>query len=441
MAHTLVVQVQTLTCKQAIFRGTTLRAYGSQHQRPSWAKAIGAIVIGLAWLICATSSAKAAALEDLKSGSYQFILEVHELVRTYTCHALMDKSGMLRIGTEQDGLPVNSVVDLKGQKAMLIWPQQKMVQINKLDVPAKDLYKAVHKSVMSGETLQELWALKQADNQPFEAREVDGHQAQGYQIKQETDLAVTEYLIWRDAKSSLPVRVEISTTIKAMPQLSNKVVIHGFQAIENPDPKLFSMEVPEGYTLGNTMTLDQLRASSLEHATTRPTATDEAVKILNAMQRWNTKQEQDQAISELMDVNWDRDFQFGVNAPFFSMTEREFAQLTHEDQRKLIEQINGQLNPYREVAVRLQELAQQATDPAEAERYLRVAMHLGEQLDQDHRMLVVQLVGIGVKNLAAKDLASLYEKNGQADKQQQMLQEIEALKQHAKDLKKGVLGM
>jgi outer membrane lipoprotein-sorting protein len=77
---------------------------------------------------------------------------------------------------------------------------------------------------------------------------IDGRLAEGFRIQRGT----MELKIWVDSKTSLPVRVESTTTSGP----AGHTVLTDFQVDVDLDRKLFSLELPTGYTVQQTAQLD-----------------------------------------------------------------------------------------------------------------------------------------------------------------------------------------
>jgi outer membrane lipoprotein-sorting protein len=77
---------------------------------------------------------------------------------------------------------------------------------------------------------------------------IDGRLAEGFRIQRDT----LELKIWVDSKTSLPVRVETTTT--SGPE--GHTVLSDFQVDMDLDKELFSLELPTGYTLQQTAQID-----------------------------------------------------------------------------------------------------------------------------------------------------------------------------------------
>jgi outer membrane lipoprotein-sorting protein len=79
---------------------------------------------------------------------------------------------------------------------------------------------------------------------------IDGRRAEGFRIQ----LGAVEVKIWADPKTLLPIRVETATGAGAGPEV--RIVMTDFQVGVDLDKSLFSLDVPPGYTIQQTMQID-----------------------------------------------------------------------------------------------------------------------------------------------------------------------------------------
>ena len=82
------------------------------------------------------------------------------------------------------------------------------------------------------------------------AETIDGRTAEGFRIQ----LGAIDVKIWADPKTLLPIRVEETTEAADGPKVS--IVMTDFQVNVPLDESLFSVDVPPGYTVQQTMQID-----------------------------------------------------------------------------------------------------------------------------------------------------------------------------------------
>ncbi len=87
------------------------------------------------------------------------------------------------------------------------------------------------------------------------AKTIDGCTAEGFHIQ----MGAIDVKIWADPKTLLPVRVEQNTVAAAGPKVS--IVMTDFQTNIDLDESLFSLEVPPGYTVQQTINMDMAKIS------------------------------------------------------------------------------------------------------------------------------------------------------------------------------------
>jgi len=85
---------------------------------------------------------------------------------------------------------------------------------------------------------------------------IDGRRAEGFRIQ----LGAVDTKIWADPKTLLPIRVELATGGTAGPE--THIVMTDFQTNVNLDESLFSLDVPPGYSVQQTMQIDLSKSPS-----------------------------------------------------------------------------------------------------------------------------------------------------------------------------------
>jgi outer membrane lipoprotein-sorting protein len=151
-------------------------------------------------------------------------------------------------------------MDVQGRKMIQIFDGQKDKVIT-LDPTAKTVMVINVKNLppdrespygKTFEGLRELVARAQNGNadkvERLDAETIDGRPAQGYRIQ----LGAVEVKIWADPKTMLPIRVEETTSGGA----EVRIVMTDFQVGMDLDKSLFSLDVPEGYTVQQTAEID-----------------------------------------------------------------------------------------------------------------------------------------------------------------------------------------
>jgi outer membrane lipoprotein-sorting protein len=145
-----------------------------------------------------------------------------------------------------DGKTSVTIMDGEKDKVLSLDPAAKTATIiNLKNLPREGPY---------GRTFQDLRELVAAAHggkgrkvERLPAEMIDGRRTEGFRIQ----LGAVEVKVWADPKTSLPIRVE---EITASPE--THIVMTDFQVGADLDNSLFSLDVPVGYTVQNTMQLD-----------------------------------------------------------------------------------------------------------------------------------------------------------------------------------------
>jgi hypothetical protein len=196
------------------------------------------------------------------------------------------------------------------------------------------------------------------------------------------------------------------------------------------------MTIPTGYTLANQKTLSEV----ITPTETSPTGQ----QLEQAVNLWKQGHSVE-AVQAFLAVDWTAPMQFSKEAYLFYMTEEQVVTLTQEDRQQVMQEILPELSKIRGLSkevIRLGQEAQAAGDPEVAELYFTTSLALGRQLDPSpDRMLIVRLMGIGIKKLSLTELARLYEQTDQSEKATQVqtqLEEINREHQVIKDIARGL---
>ncbi|MHC4717023.1 MAG: LolA family protein [Planctomycetota bacterium] len=297
--------------------------------------------------------------------------------------------------------------------------------------------------ILPGRSIEDLWSLKAGDETALGRKDIDGRSAEGFQVTQAEQEYTQTITLWADAKTGRPLRVEIALKPHEQDKGALEMTLSGFREIPKPDPALFSTEVPKGYTLAGRRTLEQLAAQADASGPPAEGASPQAKAVLDAIALWAEGSGQE-AVKLLVGVDWGGDFRFGREHHLFTLTEREYISLLSADQQKVMSRIMKQSSQCMDIARHLVGLGQQARaagDAATAEKYFATAASLGRLLNRHtDMMLIVRLTGIGMENLAVKEMSSLYEQLGETKKRQEAEARVRQLRKQFQQIKKKVSG-
>lgn len=168
---------------------------------------------------------------------------------TLSANAMFLAPSRERTETTADGAKSSAIGIVDGQKdkAITLVPATKTATVvNLKNFGVKD-----NPFGRTFQGLQELVASAQSGKagkvQRLGLQTIDGHEAEGFHIQ----VGSIEVKIWADPKTSLPIRVEETGT-----EPSTKVVMTDFRFNAPLDESLFSVDVPPGYSVEQTVQVD-----------------------------------------------------------------------------------------------------------------------------------------------------------------------------------------
>jgi outer membrane lipoprotein-sorting protein len=169
---------------------------------------------------------------------------------TFSARAMFLAPSHERTETTADGEKSIQIVDGQKGKAITLVPATKTAMvINLKDFPAEN-----NPFGRTFQGLRELVASAQSGKagkvERLGVETIDGRPAEGFRIQ----LGAIEVKIWADPKTLLPIRVEQASGAAAGPEV--RIVMTDFQVGVDLDESLFSVDVPAGYTVQQTMQID-----------------------------------------------------------------------------------------------------------------------------------------------------------------------------------------
>jgi len=408
------------------------------------ASATVAAGIAIAVIIWATSGgstvAMAAVLEQLKTKSYEFQMVARTPEgETHSLKGMVLEPGKLRI---EQGVGLDTVVcilDSQEKQSLLLFERQKAAY--RMDKLQKKEAGFLGFLSLPGRSIDDLWKLKAGGETKLDKKDIDGKPADGFQVNQKYDDYSQTITVWADAKTGFPVMVEIAMTSNKDEKNVLNLTLRDFKVVAKPNPALFSTDVPEGYTLANQRTLQQLTATP---ATTPAEGTSvEGKKVLAAIELWNSG-EKSKGVEALAAVDWKGEIRFGPEHYLFTMTERQYISLVSADQQKVMSDVLAQLGLCRAMTREMIDLgkkARTAKDADKAEKHFTATEGLGQLLDRNpDQMLIVRLVGIAVQKLALTELSGLYEERGQSEKLKAVREKLSGVEDEQSKIKKAASG-
>jgi outer membrane lipoprotein-sorting protein len=362
--------------------------------------------------------AMAAVLEQLQTKCYEFEISVS----TGDGAALSGKGmvlepGKMRLEHTSDVRlgPVTSIIDSDAGQSLILFERSKAAyRFDRKEAKALEVFDFL---LLPMQSIEDIWGLKAGNETALGRRDIDGQAAEGFRVAREGEEYTQTITVWADAKTGHPMEVEISR--QTTEGEKGELVLSDFRVVPESSAALFRMEVPQGYTLAGSQTLDQLGAESATANSTTESTSAQAKIVLDAFASWADGNEQE-AVELLVTVDWTDDFRFGQEHHFLTMSEREFGSLVSADMERVATDINTHVRQCRDIFRELRDLGRKAhasNDVAQAEKCFSTAVGLGRLLNRDtDMMLLVRVVGIAIQKGALTELSSLYEKQGETEK-------------------------
>ena len=402
------------------------------------ASAVAAVVVlGIAIFAGRDSSSKlfAETLRQIQAGSYTFELGVKMANEandgSTAVEGMVLEPGKVRLDCSGEVGQISVVFDTFSGKSLILFHRQKAAYDQSID--ADTSAKMVGPLALFAEPIGSLWNLRDGMEKELGRTEIAGQPAEGFEIVAETDEYTQTITVWAHAETGKPLQVIIVMKAVGADSPSIEFTMRDFTLDVELDEELFSTTVPEGYTVANQRTLDELPSEETQSL--------EAEKILEMLDLWSNGKQRE-ATDLMLAINWAGDIEFPADAYLFTLTERQYISLTHADQQQVMSQIikqSTQLPALARGTVTLAREAQAAKDFNAAEKYLVATAELGRLLNRDSdRMLIVRLVGIAVQGLGLKGMEELYQETGHADKLQAARDRQRQLKDQLKAIHKSV---
>jgi len=178
------------------------------------------------------------------------VKEPQDKTVTFSASAMFLAPSRERTETTADGQKSIQIVDGQKDKAITLVPVTKTAMvINLKNFPPEN-----NPFGRTFQCLRELVANAQSGKagkvERLGVKTIDGRPAEGFRIQ----LGAIEVKIWADPKTLLPIRVEQATVDAAGPEV--RIVMTDFRVGVDLDESLFSLDVPAGYTVQQTMQID-----------------------------------------------------------------------------------------------------------------------------------------------------------------------------------------
>ncbi|NQT18461.1 MAG: hypothetical protein HQ592_02060 [Planctomycetes bacterium] len=437
----------TLAATTGHRRWRTWRSIMDKRSITIAASAVVAAAIVVAVIMFASGGgstvAMADVMEQLQTKCYEFEMEARTVGGDVTTvKGMVLEPGKMRLEQRGGGSgTIVSIIDVDSGQSLILFERSKgAFRPDRKKVLGLGIFSF---PMLPSRSIEGLWGLKAGDEVALGKKNIDGKSAEGFRVIQTYEGYIHTITVWADAKTRHPLEVEIAWKSSEQEKAVLELTLRDFQVIAEPNTALFSTELPAGYTLANSQTLEQLTA---EPDTTTPATentTAQAKKVLDAIALWAEGKEQ-KAIELLVAVDWTENIRFGREHYMFTMTERQYISLVWADQQKVMPEIIQQSSHCRAIARELAELGRKSRaskNIGQAEKYFSTAVRLGQLLNRDEEMIIiVRLVGIVTQTIALRELSSLYEELGEMQKLQHTQARIGHLEEQREKIRESVSG-
>jgi hypothetical protein len=370
--------------------------------------------------------------------SYTFDLTLTEQqpVEDFTVQAMVWELGRMRVDCAVGvGVgKITSISDFNTGKSLLLFHQNKTAVIKKESVLNKNTGAGGIVSFCT-KPIENLWNVRDGTEEQLGEEKIDGQHVTGFRVFQEDEYFEYDITIWADFESGVPSLVEATAKPLDESYPSIKWTMENFDLDVELDEGLFSLDVPEGYTLAYQEDLETLEVE------TEPSV--ESEKIVQIFEVWSDGGK-DQAIALLQGIDWTKQIEFGKEPYIFSLTEKGYISLKAEDQKEAIEKIMATASTMRDIvkeALSMGKTAAADRNYEEAERYFDAALQLGELLSRNpESMVIVRLLGIATQKAALHEMINLYKATNNQEKLQEAEKQLRAAEAEGDKVKKQATG-
>ncbi|NQT03620.1 MAG: hypothetical protein HQ580_16445, partial [Planctomycetes bacterium] len=272
------------------------------------------------------SVAFADVLKYIQTQSYTFDLTMEPVFEdsvNVNIKAMIFELGRVRMDCSVPVGEMSSITDFTTDKTLLLFHENNTAAIKKEPVPNKSTG-AQGMFVLFTRPIDNLWNMRDGTEEQLSEKEINGQPVTGFKVLQEDRYFQYDMRIWADTADGIPRLVEV-TSKPLDGSYSIKWTMENFDLDADLDEELFSLEVPDGYTLAYQEDLEKLEVDT-ESST-------EAEKIKQMLELWSQGRK-DEAIEILLAIEWTEQIEFGKEPYLFSMTEKGHIALKDEDQKR-----------------------------------------------------------------------------------------------------------
>ncbi len=375
-------------------------------------------------------------LEYFQTFSYTFDLTLTEQqpVEDFTMQAMVWELGRMRVDCTAPVGKISSITDFNTGRTLLLFHQNKAGVIKKESVLNRNTGAGGIVSFCT-KPIENLWNVRDGTEEQLGEKEINGQKVTGFKVFQEDQYFEYDIIIWADSESGFPSMVEAIAKPFDESYPSIKWTMENFNLDVEMDEELFSLDLPEGYTLAYQEDLEKLEVK------TEPS--DESEKIVQMLELWS-EGKKDEAIEFLLGIDWTKQIEFGKEPYIFSLTEKGYISLKAEDQKQVMEKIMVTASTMRKIVKEALAMGQTAAanqDYEGAERYFEAALQLGELLALNREsMIIVRLVGIATQKVALNEMINLYKITNNQEKLQVTEKQLREAEAEGDKIKKEAMG-
>ena len=375
-------------------------------------------------------------LEYFQTFSYTFDLTLTEQqpVEDFTMQAMVWELGRMRVDCTAPVGKISSITDFNTGRTLLLFHQNKAGVIKKESVLNKNTGAGGIVSFCT-KPIENLWNVRDGTEEQLGEKEINGQHVTGFRVLQEDQYFEYDITIWADSESGFPSMVEAIAKPFDESYPSIKWTMENFNVDVEMDEELFSLDLPEGYTLAYQEDLEKLEVK------TEPS--DESEKIVQMLELWS-EGKKNEAIEFLLGIDWTKQIEFGKEPYIFSLTEKGYISLKAEDQKQVMEKIMVTASAMRKIVKEALAMGQTAVanqDYAGAERYFEAALQLGKLLALNpESMMIVRLVGIATQKVALNEMINLYKITNNQEKLQVTEKQLREAEAEGDKIKKEAMG-
>ncbi len=347
-----------------------------------------------------------------------------------TIKAMVRELGRIRVDCPTMAGKISSITNLNTGKTLLLFHQNKAgvlmdESILKKDIGAQEILTLCTRPIAS------LWNLRNGEEERLGEKEIDGRTVTGFKFSQKDKDFEYDITIWADTQKNTPYLVEIiskPTTDKSFPVI--KWTAANFNLDVELDEKLFSLDVPAGYTLSHQSNLEDMKAE------TQPSA--QAQKIEQMLLLW-PEGKKNESLEILLGINWKEPINFGKEPYVFTISEQIYKTLKSEDQKRVGDNIMKTSVTVKEMTNEVIRLGQEAAsnkDYAKAERYFEAGLQLGKLLKRNpDGIIIVRVVGMWAEKKILTAMIDLYTTTNNKEKLQSANEQLKAVIAEVEEIK------